>query len=367
MIGTKPKVTVIVVNYNSYSKWAIISQCLKSILGLWYRPLEIIVVDNGSTDGSYELIKSILENIEQSDELRVKLIRLSKNYGFAVANIIAYNLRDPNSKYIALINNDLAPKADSLDRLIDILERYPRIAGVQGIILTWDEKYIDSYGCQITQHGVCYAVGFGLEACNAHKLRPTAVSYIDGAFSVYRVKAVEEAGGLFLPYFFMYGDDYELGIRLWRNRWILLGVPIIVGRHYRCATTSIDDKRDLSKPPRMLYNCGYWSWLSEIAVLTVLYERIWLLRILERIPTTLAASLLRRSKAITRGYIDGIMIGIKLRKKLRLGSLINEPRLHVRIFSEFVILMNLFIRHGSKANKIYYSVITRSLGRRSMK
>jgi cellulose synthase/poly-beta-1,6-N-acetylglucosamine synthase-like glycosyltransferase len=102
----KPKATAIVVNYNSLGKWDIIESCLKRIFSLNYRPLEIIVVDNGSDDGSFELIKQLIEEIRQDEGFKIRIIRLSKNYGFAAANIIAYRLRDPESKYIALINND---------------------------------------------------------------------------------------------------------------------------------------------------------------------------------------------------------------------------------------------------------------------
>jgi glycosyltransferase involved in cell wall biosynthesis len=63
---TKPKVTVIIVNYNSETKWSIIGPCLKSILSLSYRPLEIIIMDNGSTDSSFELIKQLISGIKQN-------------------------------------------------------------------------------------------------------------------------------------------------------------------------------------------------------------------------------------------------------------------------------------------------------------
>lgn len=362
----KPKVTVIVVNYNSRTKWNIVSQSLRSILELKYRPLEIILIDNGSTDGSYELIKDMLKVVKQDEEFKFKLVRLSRNYGFAVANIIAYLLRDPESKYVALINNDLAPRPESLDILVQVLEKYPRVAGVQGVILTWDEMYIDSYGCIVTQHGISYAIGSGLGQQYVAKLKPTLATYVDGAYSVYRVEALESVGGLFLPYFFMYGDDYELGIRLWRNKWILLSVPIIAGRHYRSASTTISLRRSLLEPPKMSYIYEYWSWLSNIAVLVVLYGNPWILRLLERIPTTLIAAILKRSKAIIRGFVDGILIGLKLRKSKKLNRIdyIVEPRIYVNPFKELALLTKLFIHYGNKASRIYSLVITRALGRK---
>ena len=365
-MSVRPKVTVIVVNYNSRGKWDVVHESLEGVLRLSYRPLEIIIVDNGSTDGSYELIRDMLRGICQSDKFRVRLIRLSRNYGFAAANMIAYRLRDPTSRYIALINNDLAPTPESLTKLIKILETHPRIAGVQGIILTWDEKYIDSYSCLIDQHGLTYNAGSGLEKHYINKLRPTISSYVDGAYSVYRIEAIERSGGLFLPYFFMYGDDYELGIRLWRNGWILASIPIIAGKHYRSATISIDGKKgkSLLEVRKVLPIYEYWDWLSNTAVLVILYNRLWLLRALERFLIVLIASLLRHSRYITKGFINGIFIGIKLRKRLRPKVFVIEPRLHVKFHHELIMRAKLFIRYRNKSNRIYSLIINRSLGKK---
>ncbi|MFP3191280.1 MAG: glycosyltransferase, partial [Thermoproteota archaeon] len=73
----KPKVTVIVVNYNSEAKWRIIEESLRSIFSLSYRPLEVIIVDNGSTDNSFELIKQFINKVKHSEDFNVKVIRLS--------------------------------------------------------------------------------------------------------------------------------------------------------------------------------------------------------------------------------------------------------------------------------------------------
>ncbi|RLF18129.1 MAG: hypothetical protein DRZ82_08790 [Thermoprotei archaeon] len=354
----KPAITVIVVNYNSRKKWDVIEQCIRNILLLKYRPLEVIFVDNGSTDGSYEFLEGLVNDVLEGahGNFRVRIIRLSKNYGFAIANLIAYKLRNTETKYVALINNDLAPKPDSLERLVSILERNPRIAGIQGIILSWDGKRVDSYGGLTTDHGFLYAVSHSL---TPHALsKPIPVTYVDGAFSIYRVDALERCGGLFLPYFFMWGDDYELGVRLWRCGYILLAVPIIVGRHYRGLTVGRQ---------QMPYILEYWSWVSNIAVMVVLYGHPWVLQVLKRVPTALAAGSIKHSKAIVRGFIDGLRIGVKLRRRMLKEKpwlkVPKEPRLSVKIFHELALLARLFLKHGFKASRVYYIGITRSLGK----
>lgn len=350
-------VTLIVINYNSYKRWEVVEQCIKSIFQLKYKPLEVMFVDNGSTDGSYERLKNLVEHLKNfNKDVKARVIRLSKNYGFAIANLIAYRLINHSSKYVALVNNDLAPDADSLERLIDILERNPRIAGVQGIILTWNGERVDSYGGLATDHGSLYAIGHSLAPHTLSK--PIPVTYVDGAFSIYRVEAIEKCGGLFHPYFFMWGDDYELGIRLWRCGYTLMTIPIVVGRHYRGLTTN-----GWSFP----YVLEYWSWTSNIAVMVVLYGHPWIVQLLKRVPTTIMAALMKRSKAIIRGFIDGLRLGIKLRwcmyKQRPWIKTPREPKLKVKMLHELTLLVKLYLKYKLKASRIYYVIITRSLGR----
>lgn len=357
-MNNKPLVSIVVVNYNSRKKWDVVKLCIESILKLDYNPLEVIIVDNGSTDGSYELIMDLIKEYAtfNSGTRSVKVIRLSKNYGFAVANIIGYNFINASSKYLVLMNNDLCPQIDCLKKLIDILEKHPGIGGIQGIILSWNDISIDSYGCLATDHGLLYAIGHGL---TKHEItKPTIVTYVDGAFAIYRIGAIRRCGGLFQPYFFMWGDDYELGVRLWRCGYILIAVPIIVARHFRGLTVG---RNSLS------YILEYWSWVSNIAVMVVMYGNPWILQMCKRIPSALAATLIKRSKAILRGFIDGLRIGLKLRHKMHKKypwiKIPKEPRLKVKTISELALLIKLYLRYRSKASQIYYQLVARSLGR----
>ena len=70
-MNVRPKATVIVVNYNSRGKWDVVRGSLEGVLRLSYRPLEVIIVDNGSTDGSFELIMDMLRGVGQGVEVRI--------------------------------------------------------------------------------------------------------------------------------------------------------------------------------------------------------------------------------------------------------------------------------------------------------
>jgi GT2 family glycosyltransferase len=349
-------------------KWNIVGSSLKCILLLDYRPLEIIIVDNGSTDGSFEMVKQLLSEVKLDADLNVRVVKLSKNYGFAVANIIAYELRDPRSKYIALINNDMCPEKDSLRKLITYLEKLDeRIAGVQGAILSWDASHVLTYGGFVTDHGICGGIAAFMESSVLRKLKPIIATYIDGAYSMYRVDAIEKVGGLFMPYFFMWGDDYELGIRLWRSGFKLIAIPIVTGKHYAGASMMVKGST-IYEPPKLPYVYEYWSWVSNIAVTVILYGHPYPLQILKRLVTTLIVAMLKKSKAILRGFIDGIKLGMTLRKKILKERpwlrVPREPRLKSRLIQELAFLAHLYLRHGYRASRIYYILVARALGRR---
>jgi glycosyltransferase involved in cell wall biosynthesis len=127
----QPLVTVITVNYNSKKIQDIVAASIHAILNLNYRPLEIIIVDNGSEQGTFEYIKDLV-NDSAPAEVTVRFLELPKNYGFAIANNIAFAQRSHASQYVALINNDLLPEPDSLKKLVEYLEENGKVGGVQG-------------------------------------------------------------------------------------------------------------------------------------------------------------------------------------------------------------------------------------------
>lgn len=149
-----------------------------------------------------------------------------------------------------------------MEALVSALESNPEIGGVQGVILTWDGERIDSYGVMMSDHGNFYPIGYSMSSAVVSNLKPIAVTHAIGSYSVYKVEAIEKCGGLFLPYFFMWGDDYELGIRLWRYGYVVMAIPVAVGRHYRGATTSSLSSRGILE---------YWFSASKTAVMVFMH------------------------------------------------------------------------------------------------
>ena len=92
-----PLVSIIIVNFNGRE---VIENCLNSVLRTNRIKFEVIVVDNGSTDGSIEFVQNFVEK----SSVRVKLIKNQKNLGFAEGNNVG--IGNSSGKYIAFLNND---------------------------------------------------------------------------------------------------------------------------------------------------------------------------------------------------------------------------------------------------------------------
>ncbi len=295
----KKLTSVITLNFNSRKIISVILECTRSLLNLKWRPLEIIIVDNGSTDGSIELIEEFVR-ANPKEEVNVYFVKLDKNLGFARGNNEGLKRVSEESKFIALINNDLFAYPDSLGQLVEFLDSAdPTLAGLQPKVLLWNEKLIDSAGGILCPWGAD-AIGsnFPSRTCS----EPYYVSHLYGAYSLYKNEAIRSAGGLFLPDFFMYGDDYELGIRLWNKGYKLAYIPIVGGKHFKTATGRAHEFT------------SYWAVRSQIAV-SIMYAGFLSLGTFPSVLGMTVYTLVHGTKTLMRAEIDGIRQGLQLCRK----------------------------------------------------
>src|ERR1017187_8350071 len=119
-------ISVIIVNWNTKD---FLEQCLTSLtLTPSNRSIETIVVDNGSSDGSPEMVEDKFP--------QVKLIRSHENLGFARANNLG--IQNSSGRYISLVNSDVKVLPGCLDALADYLDRNPGVGNVGPRILNGD-------------------------------------------------------------------------------------------------------------------------------------------------------------------------------------------------------------------------------------
>lgn len=196
-----PLVSIIIVNYNGK---LYLEQCLKSLTKIIYKNIEIILVDNNSSDNSLEFVKINYPNII--------ILKLDKNYGFAIPNNMATKIA--KGDYLLFLNNDTKVTPNFINELLSVSEADQRIAILQSLLLTPTGE-VDSSGDYIDELGIVYS-----SKIIPDKVRP--ISSARGASMLVKRKAFEKLGG-FDEYFFASFEDVDLGWRAW-----ILGYKVVI-------------------------------------------------------------------------------------------------------------------------------------------
>ena len=210
---THPIVSVVIVNWNGKH---LLAECLDSLVGQRnIRDVEIILVDNGSQDGSAEFVQGHYQNI--------KVIGLPENIGFAGGNNAG--IRIAAGKYIALLNNDTKVDSLWLSSLVTTAEADPQAVGMwAGKILSYDRPgIIDNVGLLLYPDGLGRGKG-RLEKDEGQYDDPGAALFPSGCAALYR-KAMLDEIGLFDEEFFAYADDVDVGLRARLAGWECRYVP----------------------------------------------------------------------------------------------------------------------------------------------
>lgn len=219
------KVSVVVPNWNGKES---IAACLDSLLAQSLKT-EIVVIDNGSTDGSIELIEKNYPN--------VTLLKQSKNLGFAGGvNIGIKKAINDGADFVALFNDDAVADKNWLKSLVEALGSSPETGIAACKLLTSDGREIDSTGEMYTTWGLPYPRG-RKESVSDKYDNQTTVFGASGGASLYRVKMLEEIG-LFDESFFAYYEDVDLSWRAQLAGWKVEYVPSAIAYHQIGAASS---------------------------------------------------------------------------------------------------------------------------------
>jgi GT2 family glycosyltransferase len=201
---------VVIPNWNG-ARW--LPGCLDSIAAQSLQPSEVIVVDNGSTDGSLELLRS----------RDVRVIELGRNTGFAFA--ANRGIEAARADYVALVNTDVELAPDFLFRLAAALDAAPTAASVASKMLDLgDPTRVYDAGDILRRDGVCEQRGrFGPDAGYDE---PSEMFAACAGAALYRRDAVLGVGG-FDERFFAYLEDVDLGLRLRLAGWTCRYEPAV--------------------------------------------------------------------------------------------------------------------------------------------
>lgn len=211
-----PVVTIIIPNWNGKG---VLRECLSSLSHLDYPNLEIVVVDNGSTDGSTSMIEKEFSN--------VKLLINKKNLGFAGGCNIG--IRAAKGDLICLFNNDAIAHPFWLYKVVEAFNSSP--VGIVGCsICSSESKEVTlSAGMKIDAiTGWSWQVDHGSRlGC---RLEPDSIDYLTGCAMLIRREVIDKIGLLDESYF-LYGEDLDLCMRARRAGYECLVVPDAVVYH----------------------------------------------------------------------------------------------------------------------------------------
>lgn len=240
MTDASPRVRVVVVTYSS---GAVLDRLLASLPAACSVPYEVVLADNGSTDGAPE--RAIREH-------GARLVATGGNIGYGAA--VNAGARDAQAPFLLVSNPDVELAPGSLDALLDAAQRWPRGGAFGPAIHEADGTlYPSARALPVVGHGIGHAllarVWPGNPWTRAYRredltLQERTAGWLSGSCLLLRREAFEAVGG-FDPGYFMYFEDVDLGDRLGRAGWQSVYVPHARITHLGGTTTQRHSRRML--------------------------------------------------------------------------------------------------------------------------
>ena len=252
-------VSVVIVNWNGAE---VLPECLESLLALNHKNIEIVVVDNGSTDDSIDVVNRICKN-------KAKVIPLKKNIGFAAGMNVGFE--NARGEFIATLNNDMIAEPSWLDQPLELMLKDKSI----GIISCRQMNYfnrnkIDGLYHRITKELVLMPFGNGYEFQRDNLYSKTGrVISANGGSAILRTATVKQIGGYDAD-FFGYMEETDFCLRAFLHDWRCVYAPDSVVYHM--------DGFSFKK------NKGYQYYLLQRNRIWFLYKNIPISDILRRLP-----------------------------------------------------------------------------------
>jgi GT2 family glycosyltransferase len=310
------EVTIIIPNYNGKK---LLENCIKTLERQTCREFKLLVIDNGSTDGS---------TLVTSESLDMEMVALPENTGFCGAVNLGFKMTE--TPYAILLNNDTEVEPHFVEELLKGIRQSEHIFSCGAQMLDFRQRdLIDNAGDLYTLPGWAVARGKGRPAADYGK--PEEVFSCCGGAAIYRMSVLKKIGVLDENHF-AYLEDLDLGYRAkiagYRNCYI----PGAKVYHVGSATTGsrYNEKKVFLAARNSMY---------------VIYKNMPVLQLLINLPFLLAGVLVKWLFFCRKGfghcYLKGITEGITQCKKCRkvhfkAGNLRN----YVKI--EWELITNIF-------------------------
>ena len=221
----KSLISILIVSYNSVTT---LPRCLAGLSRQTFKGFEIILLDNGSADGSMD---NLATNWAQ---LNMRIERLPTNLGFAVANNIGSRLA--HGKWLALLNADAFPEPDWLEQLLRAADHNPEFTFFASRqIQANTPELLDGTGDSYHVSGLAWRQNYNRPA-SKYGIQSCEVFSVCAAAALYSLDDFIKVGGFDEDYF-SYFEDVDLSFRLRLSGKKCLYIPEAVVQHVGSAST----------------------------------------------------------------------------------------------------------------------------------
>ena len=312
------KVTIIIPNYNGLK---FMEPCFKALRAQSDQNFELLVVDNGSTDGSVKWL----------EDHQIPSIFLEENTGFSGA--VNIGIRESVTPYVILLNNDTEPQPDYVKEMVKAIERSPQIFSVSSkMIQLYHKDLMDDAGDMYSVLGWAYQRGVGQKSSGYNKAC-RVFSACAGA-AIYRREVFDKIGG-FDEDHFAYLEDIDVGYR----------AKICGYENWYC-------------PKAVVYHVGsgtsgskYNSFKVKLAArnnLYLNYKNMPLLQLILNLLPILAGMVVKymffRRIGFASDYIEGVKEGLKtLKKTKKVRFQMSRLGNYIRIEGELILGTFLYV------------------------
>lgn len=321
-------VSIVIPNWNGKK---FLAGCLDSLRQQVYKQTEIIIVDNGSIDGSVAFIKEHYPH--------VRLVCFDRNTGFSVA--VNSGIQASSGEFVALLNNDTVVDSLWLQELVKVMRLHPEIGCAGSKMLAYDDHtMLDGAGDGYRRGGLPGRIGHREKDTGRFNIARYILGACGGA-AIYRRNLFDEIGYLDEDYF-AYLEDVDFGLRAQIAGYKCLYVPTAIVYHLGCGTTG----------------SGYSPLVVRLSAqnnINTIVKNIPLPLVLKFLPEILYWQLYYLAVVLVRGgqiipWIQGTMKAIQLLPKMLAKRRIIQARrkISLRYFEEIISESECDLKHSKK-------------------
>jgi hypothetical protein len=254
-----PDLSIVLVCWNNKDY---LEPCLRSLSEAGVRTrFDVVVVDNGSTDGSQAMLRETFPHVE--------LIQNDHNTGLSRAS--NQGIDATSGRYVLLLNNDTLVNGASLDALVAFLDATPEAGAVGGRLLNPDGTFqAASANFSTLREEFLVATGLGERLWPGYPSHvdageARAVGWVSSACLLLRRDALAQVGLLDEEYF-IYGDEADLQYRFQCAGWKVYYLPSVTTIHYGGRSMDRWRRRKMVYRGKLLFYRKHYGWLRTAAL-----------------------------------------------------------------------------------------------------